>query len=91
MRAPQVQCWDRAVVNVDAVSKVPPAAVHSPASGLSILPGVNAVTPRPYRRAQVRTSTSSVIRWGPWAAMIACAVWRAKASLRRVVADAAAA
>ncbi len=47
--------------------------------------------PAPQRRAQVLMLTSSVMKFGPWMATISRAAWRALASLRRAVAEAAAA
>jgi hypothetical protein len=90
-RAPQVQCWDSAVVRVDALVIDPPAAWHSAASAARSRPGVKAAMPAPQRRAQVLMLTSSVVKFGPWTAMICWAAWRALASLRRAVAEAAAA
>jgi hypothetical protein len=75
---PHRQCWDRAVVKVEARRSRPPVAVHSAASWVISRPGVAAEQARPHRRNQVRMSQSSAVRFGPWAATRAAAMRRAR-------------
>ncbi|MGY0061873.1 hypothetical protein ACWY4P_35960 [Streptomyces sp. LZ34] len=53
-------------------------AVHSAASAAISRPGAVAEQARPHRRNQVRMSQSSTVRFGPWTATRAAAIFFAR-------------
>src|SRR6266511_1923952 len=83
--APQRQCCDIAVVNVDARSSRPPAEAHSFSSALRSRPGVVWDRRLPHSRNQARMSQSSMVRLEPWIPMR----WRASSIARALLAWAA--